>query len=84
MNTLVQNCSGILLSSVERWTDHDTTSSTAQTKSMNGSSQTRRNTDVVRTVSDESWHGEFRRVEALELGAAGLFKIAGVEDHAQV
>jgi hypothetical protein len=36
----------------------------------------------VRTVSDESWHWEFRRVEALELGAAGLFKIAGVEDHA--
>ena len=36
----------------------------------------------VRTVSDESWHWEYRPVEAAELAAAGLFKIPGVEDHA--
>jgi hypothetical protein len=36
----------------------------------------------VRTVSDESWHWEFRPVEASELAAAGLFKLPGVEDHA--
>ena len=34
----------------------------------------------VRTVSDESWHWEFRPVEAAELAAAGSFKIPGVED----
>jgi hypothetical protein len=36
----------------------------------------------VRTVSNESWHWEFRPVEAAELAAAGKFKLAGVEDHA--
>lgn len=36
----------------------------------------------VRTVSNESWHWEFRPVEAAELAAAGKFKVAGVEDHA--
>jgi LAS superfamily LD-carboxypeptidase LdcB len=36
----------------------------------------------VRAVSDESWHWEYRPVEAEELAAAGSFKIPGVEDHA--
>src|SRR5829696_3524426 len=34
----------------------------------------------VRTVSNESWHWEFRPVEASELASAGKFKVAGVED----
>src|SRR5215216_160531 len=36
----------------------------------------------VRTVSNESWHWEFRPAEAEQLVAAGHFKVAGVEDHA--
>jgi D-alanyl-D-alanine carboxypeptidase len=36
----------------------------------------------VRTVPDESWHWEFRPVEASELAAAGKFKLPGVEDQA--
>jgi LAS superfamily LD-carboxypeptidase LdcB len=36
----------------------------------------------VRTVPDESWHWEFRPVEASELTAAGKFKLPGVEDQA--
>ena len=40
------------------------------------------NQGFVRTVSDESWHWEFRPGEASELAAAGLFKLQGVEDHA--
>jgi hypothetical protein len=34
----------------------------------------------VRTVSKESWHWEYRPVDAEQLAAAGKFKVAGVED----
>jgi hypothetical protein len=36
----------------------------------------------VRTVSNESWHWEYRPTDAAELAAAGKFKMAGVEDRA--
>jgi len=36
----------------------------------------------VRTVSNESWHWEYRPADAAELAAAGKFKMAGVEDSA--
>lgn len=36
----------------------------------------------VRTVSNESWHWEFRPADAVLLAAAGKFKLDGVEDHA--
>jgi hypothetical protein len=36
----------------------------------------------VRTVSNESWHWEYRPTDAAELAAAGQFKMPGVEDHA--
>ena len=34
----------------------------------------------VRTVSDESWHWEFRPAEAAELAALGKFKLSNVKD----
>ena len=34
----------------------------------------------VRAVSGESWHWEYRPVEAAQLAAAGKFKLPGVED----
>ena len=36
----------------------------------------------VRTVSNESWHWEFRPTDAALLAAAGKFKLDGVEDRA--
>jgi D-alanyl-D-alanine carboxypeptidase-like protein len=36
----------------------------------------------VRTVSNESWHWEYRPTDAAELAAAGKFKMDGVEDRA--
>ena len=36
----------------------------------------------VRTVSNESWHWEFRPADAALLAAAGKFKLDGVEDRA--
>jgi hypothetical protein len=36
----------------------------------------------VRTVSRESWHWEYRPVEAKELAALGKFKLDGVENAA--
>ena len=36
----------------------------------------------VRTVSNESWHWEYRPADALTLLAAGRFKLDGVEDRA--
>jgi hypothetical protein len=36
----------------------------------------------VRTVSNESWHWEYRPADAGQLAAVGKFKVAGVEDHA--
>ena len=36
----------------------------------------------VRTVSNESWHWEFRPAEAALLAAAGKFRLDGVEDRA--
>jgi hypothetical protein len=36
----------------------------------------------VRTVSNESWHWEYRPTDAAELAAAGKFKMTGVEDRA--
>jgi hypothetical protein len=36
----------------------------------------------VRTVSNESWHWEYRPADAASLAALGKFRLAGVTDHA--